>query len=271
MKTLVEQYIKKAFGDHLLDDLRIVLGTRFKPLHLLDFNTVRHPESEMNFRKRYILNKVKAKFSKRYAALKPKADNKAARVLFVNGIVTPYPLARHQADILAQSIGRDVDVIHNETEGLFRDLLECNQGRQGIINPVTKKVIQAIENKLEDDQSLIIVAYSQGAIIASSALIALSKRVASEQLSRISYITFGAGFKDSVLPKEIFCEHFANRYDPITHLGLQHQDFDFSGKLFIREARGHFFIADYLLPMMAGERYGDSWFEQQLLCRTANK
>ncbi|GHE97617.1 PE-PPE domain-containing protein [Thalassotalea profundi] len=266
MNKIIEKYLDKAFGSTLLDDLRLVLDSGINLLDLLNTKTIRHPESEINFRKQLIVQKVKAVVSSKLPTLateQSKSDKKP-RVLFINGIVTPYSVAKHQADILNKAIRQDVALIYNETDGLFQDLLECNQGRSGVLTDVAQRMLEAIEAQLLEEGELTIVAYSQGAIISTSALIELAKNATEEDLSRIRYITFGAGFKTSVLSTHIYCEHFANSDDPVTWLGLQHIDFPYSGELFIRQAKGHFLIADYLIPMMNGATYGDSWFEKQI-------
>lgn len=266
MNKVIEKYLAKAFGSTVVDDLRLVFGSGINLLDLLDTKTIRHPESEINFRKQLLLNKVKSVASSNLPSLvaESAASETNARVLFINGIVTPYSVAKHQANILSKAIGQEVELIHNETEGLFQDLLECNQGRSGVLTKIAQKMFEAIKKQLLIPGDLTIVAYSQGAIIATSALVELAKSASEQDLSRIRYITFGAGFKTSVLPEQIFCEHFANSDDPVTWLGLQHQEFPYSGELFVRPAKGHFFIADYIIPMMNGAIYGDSWFEQQL-------
>ena len=277
MKKLIENYINSTFGRGLIADLKLILGEKVNIFNMLNRETMWFPEGEVNFRKNRVIRVLKQ--------VKAKADTDedmshhfqmaehwlslSSNVMFVNGIVTSIDLAEHQAIMLARTINQPVTLIHNETDGLVKDLLECNEGRYGVMNPVTEKVVTAIVEKLDmvtanGQQRLNIVAYSQGAIIVTAALMQLSKQLPDNQLSRIAYFTFGAGFRESVLPETIYCEHFANTDDPITRLGLQHPDFEYSGELYIRQAKGHFFISDYLIPMMQGKRYGDSLFEQKL-------
>lgn len=264
MNKIIEKYLAQAFGSTVVDDLRLVFGSGINLLNLLDTKTIRHPQSEINFRKQLLFKKVKAVVSSSLPTLsaEPSETKNSARVLFINGIVTPYSVAQHQANILSQAIGQEVTLIHNETDGLYHDLLECNQGRSGVLTEIAQRMLEVINAQLLNDEAeLTIVAYSQGAIIATSALTELAKNTCENDLSRIRYITFGAGFKTSVLPEQIFCEHFANSDDPVTWLGLQNVEFPYSGELFVRSAKGHFFVADYLIPMMNGASYGESWFE----------
>jgi hypothetical protein len=264
MKTVITQYITKTVGQSYIDDLHFILGDNFNIFNMLNAKTLRHPDSEVNFRKKYLISNIHSKLNKRIQLLphhQLRTGRPESRFLFVNGVVTPYALALHQAKVLSQCINQDVELLHNETEGLVRDLIECNQGRYGILNKVAQDAVETIIDKLKYDGDLHIVAHSQGAIIITSAILELAKSLPENFLSRIKFYTFGAGFKESILPECIEAEHFANKLDPITHLGLQNQGYNYSGKLYLRENKGHFFIADYLHPLILGEFEAGSNFE----------
>jgi hypothetical protein len=275
MKRIVENYISKTMGEGFIEDLKLALGERLNLFDLISRKTAFHPDSELNHRKTELLKKVKTRFYQsnplnassvatssgtRFGTLTPNQ----ARVLFINGIVTTRPIAQHQASMLSQALQEPVELIYNETEGLIKDLLECNEGRHGILNEEARKAQQVIMDKLATDGPLTIVAYSQGAIIATSALNALAGTLSDEALLRISFVTFGAGFRECQLPSSIHCEHFANRRDPVTKLGLQHANYSHCGQLFMREAKGHLFVADYLTPMRQGYSYGESQFQRRI-------
>lgn len=268
MKNILEQFISKVIGESYAHELDFILGKNFNIFNMLDRKTMKHPDSEVRFRKKHIINKVQSTISKSVAPLPShqlRTGSPESRFLFINGVVTPYALALHQSTILARELHQAVELFHNETDGLVKDLKECNEGRYGVLNKVAEQAIEVIKDKLRYDGDLTIIAHSQGAIIITSALLELSKTLSSDELSRIKYFTFGAGFKESILPEAIFCEHFANSLDPVTHLGLQDKEHQFTGELFIREAKGHFFIADYLMPMTEGKNYGRSTFEKFIL------
>ncbi|WP_448550296.1 hypothetical protein [Thalassotalea fusca] len=279
MKRLIENYISQTFGPGLMADLKLLLGEKINVFNMLNRETLWLPEGEVNFRKKRALRSLKkvgqrlngtANTQSMHDQSKEKWLTPKSNVMFVNGIVTSIDLAEHQAMVLAKAIRQPVTLVHNETEGLVKDLLECNEGRYGVMNAITQKVATVISEKLcdplaEDNSKLNIVAYSQGAIIVTAALHHLSQQLPAQQLARIAYFTFGAGFRESVLPACIYCEHFANSDDPITKLGVQHPDFPYSGELFVRQAKGHFFIADYLIPMQQGVQYGDSVFERMVV------
>ena len=269
MKKLIENYIIQTFGERLIHDLKLVLGERFNLLDMINHKTILHPDSEMMHRKDELLSQA---FSRYQLHLTENINDVRAasstRVIFINGIATTHYVAYHQARMLSQAIDQDVELVYNQTEGVFRDLLECNEGRYGVLNEEAKKAIETIKRKLASPGPLTIVAYSQGAIIATSALRYLAKQLDESQLSRIYYVTFGAGFKSNRLPDCITSEHFANTRDPVTKLGLQHPDYPCAGSIYLRQAKGHMFIADYLIPMQQGHCYGASQFQRWIKTTT---
>ncbi|XQW85196.1 PE-PPE domain-containing protein [Thalassotalea piscium] len=264
MNKIIEKYLIKYFGADLVADLRLIFGENVNLLNLINTQTIRHPDSEISFAKKLFVNKVKSVVSSHHLCTVENENNKVPRVLFINGMATPHAIAQHEANILSKAIGESVALLYNETDGLIHDLLECNQGRSGILTDISHRLVTAITTHLTSEEELLIVAYSQGAIIATSALEYLANSEETIDFSRIRYITIGAGFKSSLLPEALFCEHFANSEDPVTWLGLQNPEFPFSGELFVRPGKGHFFNADYIIPMMEGKSYGNSWFEQQI-------
>jgi hypothetical protein len=264
MKKIIEEYIAKTFGESYASELKFILGENFNLFNMLDTKTIKHPDSEIRFRKKHLINKVKSSFGSDVEPVpihQLRTGSSESRFLFINGVVTPYALALHQVTMLAKYLNQEVELIHNETDGLVKDLVECNEGRYGVINTIAQQSIDVIKDKLTYEGDLTIIAHSQGAIIITSALLELAKTLSPIELSRIKFVTFGAAFKESVLPN-IECEHFANSNDPITHLGLQNLEHKFTGKLFVREAKGHFFIADYIIPMSQGKSCGKSNFEK---------
>jgi hypothetical protein len=176
-----------------------------------------------------------------------------SRVFFVNGILTPFGLADYQRNYLANLIHQPVGLLYNPTVGLLGDLLECHQDRQGKPSDVVMALYHQLQTALNTNGDITLVGYSQGAIIATHALQLLARHASRDELRRIHYTTFGAGFKDSLLPHCIHQEHFANARDPITHLGLHHPDFSVTGEIHSRDAHGHMLVADYLSPTLLSE------------------
>lgn len=256
MKKIITQYITNTVGQSYIDDLQFTLGDNFSIFNMLNPTTIKHPDSEVNFRKNHIITSIHSRFNKNIAPMPShqlRTGNPESRFLYINGVVTPYPLALHQANMLSKAIAQDVELLHNETDGLVRDLIECNEGRYGIWNKASQDAVDVILDKLSYAGDLHIVAHSQGAIIVTSAILKIAETATNNTLSRIKIYTFGAGFKESILPDAVEVEHFANSLDPITHMGLQNDGHDYTGTLYLRKNKGHFFIVDYLFPFISGE------------------
>ncbi len=266
-KQTFKTYLVEALGESFMNDLKAVVDSKFNIFHMINRRTAFHPQGELTFRKSLLKGKAKTLLGNN--AEKPVARSlrtgcPTSRVLYMNGIVVPYALAVHQKNILSQLLGEPVELVHNETEGLKKDLLECAEGREGVINRVARDAIDVIKDKLKHPGDLTVVAHSQGAIVLTTAIQQLSREVSVDLLGRIKFVTFGAGVGHCVLPEAVFTEHFANSRDPVAHLGLLSDAFDLTGEVFLRKATGHFFVADYLLPMAEGDTFGNSAFEQRI-------
>jgi hypothetical protein len=258
-------WIEHQFGEAMSEDIRLFMGDKFKIKHLFNRKTLSHPLSEFTLQKKQWRTLLK-KDRVHTRILKPTFYGPLdARVIMINGVMSPFNIATHQSEVLSQCIGAPVSLIYNPTIGLIKDLLECHQDRHGEPTDIVRFTMERITLLLLQDGPVVIVGYSQGAIIASAAIAQLAKLKSASELSRIHYVTLGAGFKESILPHYIKQEHFANANDPVTHMGLLSEQYTSTGKAHIRDAHGHLMVADYLLPIKAGEFGGDSLFETYFL------
>jgi hypothetical protein len=96
---------------------------------------------------------------------------------YVNGIVTDHYIAQLNAEYLAELFRRRIHILHNETEGFYRDLQECIVGR--VQNKETRAVVDVMkglilatkapildkEEESHDMPKVVIIAHSQGTII----------------------------------------------------------------------------------------------------------
>lgn len=262
MKSRLENYISATFGQTAVEDLRNLIGEKFNPFGMINPKTAFCPVGEISFRKKTLATKARNSLKKTPlpSERQLRTGNPASRVLYINGVVTPYSLALHQTSILSQCLNEPVELLHNNTDGVFKDLIECLKGRNGVLIEIAQDAINTIEDKLDYDGNLTIVAHSQGAIIMTSALLNLAQRLPDKVLSRIHLVTIGAGVGHCVLPESLKVEHLINSYDPVTYLGIQSDKYTITGDIYVRQASGHFFISDYIIPMSKGELYGDSPF-----------
>jgi hypothetical protein len=254
-------WIEHQFGEAMAEDIRLFMGEDFRIKHLFNRKTLSHPLSEFTLQKQQ-WRKLLKKDHTHTRPLKPTFCGPLdARVIMINGVMSPFRIATHQSEVLSLCIGQPVSLIYNPTIGIIKDLLECHQDRHGEPTNIVRFTMERITQSLMQDGPITIVGYSQGAIIASAAIAQLAKVQPASILSRIHYVTLGAGFKESILPHYIKQEHFANANDPVTHMGLLSGQYTSTGTSHIRDAHGHLMIADYLLPIKAGDFGGDSLFE----------
>ena len=106
---------------------------------------------------------------------------------FVNGIMTDDAVAQVNAALLAELFHRPITLIQNSTSSLLTDLLQCALDKQGwrITEPVTK-ALPAIYDALKrpDKRRVIVIAHSQGTIIAAAVLQLLKQITRSERKAR---------------------------------------------------------------------------------------
>lgn len=268
-KAWLATYVTKA----LVEDIQLMMGKQVKLRNLINRRTLfsknsewyvdRSLSPEMNHES-VIANHQEGLSPAEY---QPMLIGQAPhRALFVNGVLTPMAVAMHQQQQLSDLLPFPVSLIYNPTRHVIADLLECHLDRNGLASTIMQFTKDCILNALaESDESVLLVGYSQGAIIISAALQALQEELDETDLKRIHYVTFGAGVKQSTLSPLMLQEHFVNEHDPIPHLGLLHPDYDVTGEVYLREAHGHLLVADYLNPLAAGDFAGGSQFEKRLM------
>ncbi len=252
-------WLARYITPELLEDIQLMFGKHVKVKNLLNRSTVFSEHSEWRIPRHKISTEDYDKCSDHNNAY---IGKDSASVLFVNGVLTPITVAIYQKSQLEKHMHRNVGLMYNPTHHVVADLLECYQDRNGISSEIMENTLSQIQKMLRrSDNDIVLVGYSQGAIILSAALEQLAETLAQSTLQRIHYVTFGAGFKHSILPSSIRQEHFVNSDDPVPHLGLLHPDYDVTGTIFSRECWGHLMVADYITPLVAGEFGGSSLFE----------
>lgn len=172
--------------------------------------------------------------------------------IFVNGILTTMAMAKYQRNFISSMIRQPVDLIHNPTNGVVYDLLECARDRVGTI-PSEASIICAnlLKEKLSSHDKVRVFGYSQGGILCARALGMLTGMIGQNEMHRIEFYSFAAGFRvfDA---KGVYAEHFANTQDPVAKIGVLSKGKTL-GKVFTRKERGHLLVGDYLKPIKDGE------------------
>ncbi|NPC80530.1 hypothetical protein HPC49_20180, partial [Pyxidicoccus fallax] len=161
-------------------------------------------------------------------AVTPKNNPNAKQtVLYVNGINTTKDAQANSLQAIADTTGARVIGIHNATEGMATDLVQCVKDKldKGH-NPAVDTVADTLYNEIKAGRDVHMLAHSQGGLITSRALGDVYRRLrvedgmgkddAQKLMGRISVETFGAAamnYPDG--PKYV---HYVNRADPVPDL-----------------------------------------------------
>ncbi|KAL8678644.1 MAG: hypothetical protein Q9224_007100, partial [Gallowayella concinna] len=198
------------------------------------------------------------------------------RWVFINGICTGSSGLQANIDRLSLLFGRQVLGIHNQSFGLPSDLLECLLQRCLSYNTMDMRVAcEIMKEFLEDEEveKVVLVAHSQGGIIASMAVDALVTELSGNEMGKLEIYTFGSAashfhnppsasttdttlsttdLQGNIIPH---IEHYANEYDMVPRWGVLYAVSNllnnrYAGNVFIRAgASGHMFVDHYLDPI----------------------
>ncbi len=207
---------------------------------------------------------------------------------FINGILTNDSLARVNAQYLAYLFRRPVSVVHNATSGMLGlvDLMECAVGKVDVTSTEAAKVaLPPIHAALTDPGTsrVVLIAHSQGTIIASNVL----ERLA--ELARGVVPPYGSSreglrplLPEEIAKLEVYCfancatkmryhdaqarvpwiESYANEWDLVARLGAiapapAEAEVEIDGPVFLRRgATGHLLNEHYLMPVEAEQLRG---------------
>jgi hypothetical protein len=167
-------------------------------------------------------------------AVKPVLPDNGApvreHVILVNGIMTDIELQRADMQGLANT-GAAVVGVHNATEGMTKDLLECvlNKLDRGD-TPAIDTLARVVARSLEDDRPVHLIGHSQGALIVARALqivtdalreSGLTDRETKGVLARITVETYGGASQSYVDgPKYTHVVNKADAIPMLTGVGL---------------------------------------------------
>ncbi|KAL9640120.1 MAG: hypothetical protein Q9204_000837 [Flavoplaca sp. TL-2023a] len=205
------------------------------------------------------------------------------RWVFINGIGTGSSGLQTNIDCLSCLFGRQVLGIHNRSWGIFGDILECLLQRCLSYKTLDVRVAcEIIKEYLVDTEveKLVLVAHSQGGIIASLVVDTMLMELPDDIVGKLEIYTFGSAAshfhnpptsssgassssstRSTVIP---YIEHYANEYDMVPRWGvlyaiskLLHNRY--AGNVFIRDkATGHLFVDHYLGPIFPVRKRGNS-------------
>ncbi|MCJ1386266.1 hypothetical protein MMC17_009392 [Xylographa soralifera] len=207
------------------------------------------------------------------------------RWLFINGCITGHRGLQLNINRLAETFGRPVTGIHNQTYGLIADLLECLVQRCLAFNTMDVRVAyDYIKACLLDPtvDKVVLIAHSQGGIIASLVLDSLYADLPCTIISKLEVYTFGSAashFNDPHLSRAPaatkYCvphiEHYLNELDLVPRWGVLYNvcqvlDSKYCGKVFVRTgASGHLFNQHYMDPIFPLDEASTTSFLDQVV------
>jgi len=168
---------------------------------------------------------------------------------FLNGICTDRSVLRLNGKALADLFQRKIYLMHNPSDGIFLDLLECVVGRTlQPISTLEESVAQILEEALNTYSKVILISHSQGGIISTGALYKLASKLMgsrSRLFKKIEVYTFASAATEFKLP-QLYAEHFFHQRDYVARIGVAGNYKKFSGRFFNYDATGHLLNTHYL-------------------------
>ncbi|WP_224249181.1 putative lipase [Hyalangium gracile] len=150
--------------------------------------------------------------------------NPSETIVYVNGINTPKDAQYSSLESIAETTGAKVVGIHNATEGMAADLVQCVKDKldKGT-NPAVDTLADTLYKEIKAGRSVHVMAHSQGGLITSRALghvydrlrleDGMSKADAQKAMSKLNVETFGAAAM--TYPDGPNYVHYVNRGDPV--------------------------------------------------------
>ena len=146
--------------------------------------------------------------------------------LYVNGIMSNRHVVEKNREYLKKLLNKPVNIVHNVTDSVFVDLLECLIGKEtdDLTEPVLI-LLSVVSRKLLDNnvKKLVIICHSQGTIIVSNMLhklykLGLDKK---EFLEKIEIYAFANCASKMIHINEDlpYIESFANEDDIVARMG----------------------------------------------------
>ncbi|CAZ86173.1 unnamed protein product [Tuber melanosporum] len=218
------------------------------------------------------------------------AEAEDEKWFFVNGIMTGEFWLKTNIEEAERRFGRRIWGVHNRSYGLVLDLLQCliqrdlrysstcvralyHNLRTALLElesvPPSPSSSASIPASKPKHKKVVLLAHSQGALIASLVLDMLYADIPRSLLSRLEVYTFGNASNtfnnplyrhgDTNSGALRYLEHYANRGEYVSRVGIlgfmtsgdvtevaEGWGNQFAGRVLVREGQGHLFVQHYL-------------------------
>lgn len=192
-------------------------------------------------------------------------DNEAW--FFLNGICTNRSVLRLNGKALADIFQHKIHLMHNPSDGIVLDLLECIVGRTlQPISTLEASVAIILEEALNTHQKVVLIAHSQGGIITTGALKKLVSKLTGSRarlLNKLEVYTFASAATEFNFP-QINAEHFSHQRDYVARIGVAGNCNRFTGRVFNFDASGHLLNTHYLKSFIGNKFLAEDGRASQL-------
>ncbi len=181
--------------------------------------------------------------------------------IYLNGILSNYKTVCKSQEILKKKFNRPINLIHNVTDSLLMDLIECLIGKE--TNELTEPsmlCLSIISQKLLSNKidKVVLICHSQGTIIAANMLRNLKRFGLNKKkyLKKLEIYAFANCATKMVYGKENYpyMESFANDNDIVAKMGCNcgidlksNSTIEINGNIFVTPNKsGHMFNSHYM-------------------------
>jgi hypothetical protein len=170
---------------------------------------------------------------------------------FLNGIYSDNQSIYRNTLLLENVFNRQVIPLINPTDGLIKDIKECIFGRTlNKIQQIDIELSNIVSKSLDNHSKVIIIAHSQGAIIANNILKEICNHPNIENLELYTF----ASASDEIIQGNYYVEHFANGYDYVAQIGVLEYIGNHHGRIYcLSNECGHLLYPHYITNLIEGK------------------
>lgn len=194
----------------------------------------------------------------------PVTDSLKTKWFFINGIATSPPMALLNSQELARLFRRPIHLIHTPTHGAILDIFRSFTARTlHQDGPLSRPAYPVIKKALLENDKVILIGHSQGAIVNSYVVRKLLKdTVMRKHVHKLEVYCLAGAADNFTIDLDLsqdegrsvpYVEHFANEGDFFAQIGIFAHREKTQGPLFRLNRKGHLLNEHYLSSLEKGE------------------